>query len=43
MTLKLPKTLTELTAEQLRRMIITGELKFGTQIVENDLAARFGP
>jgi len=42
MTLKLPKTLTELTAEQLRRMIITGELKFGTQIVENDLAARFG-
>lgn len=42
MTIKVPKTLTEAAADRLRRMIITGELKFGTQIAENDLADRFG-
>ena len=42
MVIKLPKTLTEAASDRLRRMIITGELKFGTQIAEHDLAAQFG-
>jgi len=42
MTLEIPKTLTEIAAKELRRMIITGELKFGTQMAESVLAAQFG-
>lgn len=42
MTIRLPKTLTEVAADRLRRMIITGELKFGTKIAENDFADLFG-
>lgn len=42
MPIKLPKTLTEAAADRLRRMIITAELKFGSPIIEGDLADRFG-
>lgn len=40
--MRIPKTLTGTAIDEIKRQIITGELRFGEQIVESELAARFG-
>jgi DNA-binding GntR family transcriptional regulator len=42
MTIIIPKSLTEIAVNELRRMITIGEFKFGAQLAESVLASRFG-
>lgn len=42
MKVRIPKSLTEIAANEIRRMIITGELRFGAQLTEGVLATKFG-
>ncbi|MBK5072415.1 GntR family transcriptional regulator [Budviciaceae bacterium CWB-B4] len=42
MHLEIPKTLTEIAADKIRQMIISGEFEFGQQVTESQLSELFG-